>query len=261
MFPGKPLPLALPGTIMDRLVPPLLLFLVSLSSCSRNIGEPLVKKPERVLYEITLVGPEVTPPTTALLFVGARGSPEAPPSYVRRYPFFPLPLTIYLREQDAMLPGLPVTTAPLYLFARLDRDGDLSTMDPQDLLGETSIPYPPGTTGVILELKKAEALFSHFRVHLLLTGTYPPPPTGTTFVLLIEPRTQAVVAGARFPMPNRLPYEFILGPEALFRPPPRSPLEVYVKLDEDGDPSTQGPQDLRGAGILEGDRLTLPLNR
>jgi hypothetical protein len=230
-----------------------------LLSCSRNIGERNFSPPPDTIYEVELSGPPVTPPEGASLFVGARSSPDTPPIYIRRYPAFPLPLTVYLRKGDTMIPGSAVTSSPLFLFARLDRDSDPATMEPLDLYGESSSAYPLGSK-VELRLEFLKELYQGFRFHLRLEGSYPPPPTGAGFVLLLDPLTRAVIAGERFPIPRALPAELTLDERTLFRPPPRGPVEVYVKLDDDGDPSTPGPKDLRGAGVTEGTFLRLTLS-
>lgn len=236
------------------------LLFFSLLSCTRNVGTPRFHFPGSAIYTLTLQGPEVTPPASAVLFVGARGTPDSPPSFVRRLPFIPFPLTVSLRSEDAMVPGLAVTTAPLYLFARLDRDGDPSTVDPEDLLGETEVPYSPGSTGVIIELRSQRERFEAFRFRIRMIGSSPLPSTGSGFVLLIDPRTASVIAGERFPIPSRLPYELELGPASLFRPPPHGSVEVYLKLDDDGDPASPGLKDLRGSGVTEGSTITITLH-
>jgi tetratricopeptide (TPR) repeat protein len=74
----------------------------------------------------------VTVPANAILFVIAReaGLESGPPAAVKRVPAVNFPITVTLTEKDAMagegLPGL------LRIDARVDRDGDPLTKDPQD---------------------------------------------------------------------------------------------------------------------------------
>jgi hypothetical protein len=74
----------------------------------------------------------VTVPSNAILFVIVReaGLESGPPSAVKRVPAVNFPITVTVTERDSMagegLPGL------VRIDARVDRDGDPLTKDPQD---------------------------------------------------------------------------------------------------------------------------------
>jgi cytochrome c-type biogenesis protein CcmH len=74
----------------------------------------------------------VTVPADAILFVIVReaGLESGPPSAVKRVPAANFPITVTITEKDSMagegLPGL------VRIDARVDRDGDPLTKDPQD---------------------------------------------------------------------------------------------------------------------------------
>ena len=74
----------------------------------------------------------VTVPSNAILFVIVReaGLESGPPSAVKRVPAVNFPITVTITEKDSMsgegLPGL------VRIDARVDRDGDPLTKDPQD---------------------------------------------------------------------------------------------------------------------------------
>jgi len=93
----------------------------------------------------------VTVPPNAVLFVIAReaGVESGPPAAVKRVPAVNFPITVTLTEKDSMagegLPGL------VRIDARVDRDGDPLTKDPQDpVASEENV--RPGGAQVLLVL-------------------------------------------------------------------------------------------------------------
>lgn len=93
----------------------------------------------------------LTVPSNAVLFVIAReaGVESGPPAAVKRVPATNFPITVTLTEKDSMagegLPGL------VRIDARVDRDGDPLTKDPQDpVASEENV--RPGGAQVLLVL-------------------------------------------------------------------------------------------------------------
>lgn len=93
----------------------------------------------------------VTVPSNAILFVIVReaGLESGPPSAVKRVPATNFPITVTISEKDSMagegLPGL------VRIDARVDRDGDPLTKDPQDpAASEENV--RPGSGQVLLVL-------------------------------------------------------------------------------------------------------------
>lgn len=86
----------------------------------------------------------VTVPGSAILFVIVReaGLETGPPSAVKRVPAVNFPITVTLSEKDSMagegLPGL------VRIDARVDRDGDPLTKDPQDPVASEENVRPGG---------------------------------------------------------------------------------------------------------------------
>ncbi len=86
----------------------------------------------------------VTVPSDAILFVIVReaGLESGPPSAVKRVPATNFPITVTITEKDSMagegLPGL------VRIDARVDRDGDPLTKDPQDPMASEENVRPGG---------------------------------------------------------------------------------------------------------------------
>ncbi len=86
----------------------------------------------------------VTVPSNAILFVIVReaGLESGPPSAVKRVPATNFPITVTITEKDSMagegLPGL------VRIDARVDRDGDPLTKDPQDPMASEENVRPGG---------------------------------------------------------------------------------------------------------------------
>ena len=100
---------------------------------------------------ITLEGGEAG---GAVLFLIAR-MPDAPgpPLAVKRLPVGPFPLEFEIGPEDEMIKGRP-WVGPIALTARVDKDGDPLTRDPDDYAAELASPVDPGASGVELRLHR-----------------------------------------------------------------------------------------------------------
>jgi hypothetical protein len=88
----------------------------------------------------------------AVLFLIARApDTPGPPLAVKRLPVGPFPLEFEIGPQDEMIKGRP-WVGPIALSARVDKDGDPLTHDPDDWSAELPAPVEPGATGVELRL-------------------------------------------------------------------------------------------------------------
>lgn len=93
-------------------------------------------------------------PSGAVLFLIARGAGAGPPLAVKRIPDPRLPLEFEIGPEDRMIQQLPFA-GPLSISARLDGDGNASTREPGDLLGESSGEVEPGDSGVVVIIDQA----------------------------------------------------------------------------------------------------------
>jgi cytochrome c-type biogenesis protein CcmH len=83
------------------------------------------------------------------LFVRPRGVTSGPPLAVRRVPAPSFPLSIEIGPRDAMIPGREFPDS-LAVSARLDRDGDATTVGPDDWEATAEPVSPGGTAELVL---------------------------------------------------------------------------------------------------------------
>jgi tetratricopeptide (TPR) repeat protein len=96
------------------------------------------------------VAPGVPVPAgTVFVYVRAEGVDKGPPLRVRKYPAT-LPLEFLLSEDDNLMGGGPLQGS-LQLTAKLDQDGNPTTMEPGNLVGKSSA-VAVGATGVEIVL-------------------------------------------------------------------------------------------------------------
>jgi hypothetical protein len=91
-----------------------------------------------------------------VLFVIARGSGGGPPLAVKRLPVGPFPLEFEIGPADVMMAGRPFA-GPITLTARVDRDGNPLTRDPDDPTAELPAPIEPGAADVELRLERPKS--------------------------------------------------------------------------------------------------------
>jgi hypothetical protein len=90
----------------------------------------------------------------AVLFLIARiPDTPGPPLAVKRLPVGPFPLEFEIGPEDEMIKGRP-WVGPIALSARVDKDGDPLTRDPEDWSAELGSPVEPGASGVELRLTR-----------------------------------------------------------------------------------------------------------
>jgi hypothetical protein len=98
------------------------------------------------------LGEGVTAGGDGVLFVIARsGSGGGPPLAVRRLPVGPFPVEFEIGPTDVMIAGRPFV-GPITLSARVDRDGNPMTRDPDDAVAVLPEPVEPGARDVDLTL-------------------------------------------------------------------------------------------------------------
>ncbi len=98
------------------------------------------------------LAPGVQAPDTGVLFIIARAQGGGPPLAVKRLPVGPFPLTFQVGPADVMLKGRPFE-GPIKLSARIDRDGDPLTREPDNLVAESAAALEPGARGAELVLQ------------------------------------------------------------------------------------------------------------
>jgi hypothetical protein len=90
-----------------------------------------------------------------VLFVIARSGAGGPPLAVKRLAVGPFPIEFEIGPADVMMQGRPFV-GPITLSARVDRDGNAMTREPNEPLAELTAPVEPGTDGIELRLEIAK---------------------------------------------------------------------------------------------------------
>jgi cytochrome c-type biogenesis protein CcmH len=93
-------------------------------------------------------------PSGAILFLIARSAGAGPPLAVKRIPEPRFPLEFEIGPNDRMIQQLPFS-GPLRISARVDGDGNATTREPGDLLGESPGDVEPGDSGVVVTIDQA----------------------------------------------------------------------------------------------------------
>lgn len=216
------------------------LMVLGLLACDRNTGPvPLDQHPQAAfIVELSLAStePVSTNPRTTL-FYGARPAVGGPPVYIARRQNVRFPGVFYLTEENRMNMGADYS-GPLVLFARLDGDGNATTIDPSDWTGLTTQPVLPGNTKVSLQLSQAGSPPPPWQIQVTI-GPAPVPPETTTYVLLREVGGRVPLAALKVESLS-FPVTVTLMAQHLLAEPPASlaNLEVLVKVDGDGNPQT-----------------------
>lgn len=228
------------------------------------------------------IAPDVAPVANGTLFVMVRlaGTPDrGPPLAVSKMdaPIFPVKFEVGAR--DIMLKGMPFT-GPFDIYARLDRDGDPMTRDPEDVV--LAAPIPGVMPGQSIEMTLArkvkdapaapaapeqpaapasapaaaapaaapaatgEPIAGEVSVaENIVAGA---PANGTVFVIVRmagTPDRGPPLAVKKIDQPV-LPVRFEIGPGDIMLQgmPWIGPFDVYVRLDADGNAMTRAPGDL-----------------
>ena len=238
--------------------------LITLIGCDRNVGPvPEDRHPDSAyIVRIERAVTDVALPRRAVLFYGARPAAGGPPVYVarREEPFFPA--TYYLSD-DNLMTMREAPDLPLIVFARLDADGDASTVGPQDWAGETSEAALPGNREVRIWLRPRDAAAAaapRWQLTVRIEpGDQKPEPGMTTYVLLRQQGLPMPLAAARY-TDLSFPATVTLTERELMRELPDGvPLEVVVKVDRDANPQTTEPGDQVAIVPVQGDTITVRL--
>lgn len=207
------------------------------------------------------ISPELAGSTSAadVVYVIAR-DPESqgPPLAVERLTGNGYPMRFVLDVTPAMLPGA-AQRRPLQLIVKVDRDGDVETSSPEDLLGFTPPAVLAGESGVRVTVEESlaelAALVGPDASGARISGTISLPPalgertsaSDVVFVVARRPGAQGPpVAVARLEG-NRYPMAFTLDDRSLMLGGiwPEA-VEIEARVDGDGDPLTRAPRDLAG---------------
>jgi hypothetical protein len=93
-------------------------------------------------------------PSGAILFLIARSTEAGPPLAVQRIPEPRFPLDFEIGPNDRMIQQLPFA-GPLRLTARVDGDGNATSREPGDLVGESSEEVEPGDSGIVITIDQS----------------------------------------------------------------------------------------------------------
>lgn len=232
--------------------------------CDRNVGPvPPDRHPDSAyIIRIERAVTDVALPRRGVLFYGARPASGGPPVYVarREEPFFPA--TYYLTD-DNLMTMRQAPDMPLIVFARLDSDGDASTVSPTDWAGEASEAVPPGNREVQVWLQPIDATATdtpRWQLEVRIDPGPQRPDAGmTTYVLLRQQGVPMPLAAARYAGLS-FPNTVTLTERELMRELPDGiPLEVVVKVDRDANPQTTDPGDQVGVASVEGSSVLVQL--
>jgi len=96
-------------------------------------------------------GREGSVPRGGVLFLVARSPRGGPPVAVKRVTSPAFPMEFVIGPDDRMIEAIPFE-GPLLLSARVDADGNATSRQPGDLLGDAAAPVEPGATGVDIRI-------------------------------------------------------------------------------------------------------------
>lgn len=233
----------------------LLALVLPAAACSRNVGTPPADERPPALFRVEVgvaADADSRPELFGVLFVGVRPAGGGPPVLVARAEPTGFPYRIDLTEENLMGPyGFEATR--YVLFARYDMDGDAGTVGPGDWDARSVRAYPLGTTDVRLALRQVPQPATWLQVRILSDHEAPDPAVG--FVIVREADGRVPLAARRIPPPASWPHVLRLDEGDILHtaPPPDMPLEVIVRIDQDGDPLTTTPGDLEGrAPVVDG---------
>ncbi len=97
----------------------------------------------------------VEDPGEGVLFIIVRNTATGPPLASLRLPVGEFPLEFEIGPANVMIPGRPFEGA-LSLSARIDRDGNPMTRQPEDLVGDVSGTVEPGASGLEIALAPSD---------------------------------------------------------------------------------------------------------
>ena len=135
----------------------------------------------------------------------------------------------------------------MQLFARLDQDGNATTIDAGDWVGETTMAITPGNTEVRLQLEPVGAPQA-WQATVTISAPEPPPAGAVTFVLLRAQNGRIPLAALKTELTS-YPHTVTLDESHLLsdQPPAFAGHEIIVKVDSDGDPQSTSAGDWFGA--------------
>ncbi len=210
-------------------------------------------------------GSSAAPGGVLFLIVRRDSAAAGPPLAVKRLDAASLPIAFEIGAGDVMVPGQP-WSAPLWLSARLDADGNAATRDPAEPTAALGAPLEPGATGVELVLGAASASTAAPAASaataeplrgVIRLGDGVQPARGS--VLFLVARSTAggpPLAAKRLPSgPFPLAFELGAGDTMLASRPLHGPLLLSARLDHDGDASSKSPDELHaelGEPVLPG---------
>ena len=200
-------------------------------------------------------------PASGTLYVTARvpGRDSGPPLAAVRLNASPDGVAFRIGPNDLMMEGLGGLNQPVVLSARWDQDGDASSVQPGDMLGELTEPVAPGSSDVVITLD-TRAVQEDARAGGPVS---PPPGDGPPAPLADAPPTPAAGDGAGKTLSGTIvvaealagqaPSGGVFFVSARTQPGGAGPplAAVRVKASAEPTPFTIGPKDIMMGGVLD----------
>lgn len=114
------------------------------------------ERPAPPIRGVVRLAQGVEVPAGSVLYLVARDPEGGPPVAVRKLASGPFPMPFEIGPGDVMLSGRPFS-GPVVLTARIDRDGDPLTREPDEPAGGVDGPVAPGTEGIELMLDVSQS--------------------------------------------------------------------------------------------------------
>jgi hypothetical protein len=208
---------------------------------------------------------------TLFVMVRMAGSPDrGPPVAVKKIVAPALPVQFEVSSADVMMKGMPFT-GPFDVYARLDRDGDPMTRDPDDLVvgsaatnamaggqpidvvldrrvrdvaAQPSAPPPPSAPAPSAAAPAGESIAGKVKIDPSVTA-----PAGARLFVIVRPSGSPERGPPLAVKPYdsvQFPVDFEVGPgDVMIQGMPFvGPFDVYARLDADGNAMTRDPGDL-----------------
>jgi hypothetical protein len=195
------------------------------------------------------------------LFAIARTQGGGPPLAVRRMSPERFPAEFEIGPTDVMLPGRDFS-GPLFITLRLDRDGDASTREADDLSASVDHPVQPGERDIEVTLVRESAHANGSPASPAAPGAAAVAsiegtlrvsddvivPANAVLFLIARSTSGGPPLAVRKLAAGPFPLAFQIGPEhtMIAGRPFHGPVQLSARIDEDGDAISRGPRDSAG---------------